>query len=125
MPSYLAGWDVAMLPLARNEATRYMIPSETPEYLAAARPVVSTSVSEVARIYGNKGLVRLADTREEFIIAVAASLTEERAAKQGEADAFLSGMSWDKTWREMTQCIEQTLSERDAPGLSSLEAATS
>lgn len=124
MPAYLAGWDVAMMPLALHEPTRYTSPGETAEYLAAGRPVVSTSAPEIASTYGNRGLVRLADTRDEFIVAIAASLTEERAPKQSAADAFLSGMSWDKTWREMTQCIEQTLLERPAPGLPSLEAAS-
>jgi UDP-galactopyranose mutase len=125
MPSYLAGWDVAMMPLTRNEVTRYMSPGETAEYLAAGRPVVSTSVPDIVSTYGNRDLVRLADTPHEFIVAIAASLTEERGPKQCEADVFLSGMSWDRTWREMTQCIEQTLSERASLGLPPLEAANS
>ena len=40
----LPGWDVALLPFARNEATRYISPTKTPEYLAAGKPVVSTSI---------------------------------------------------------------------------------
>src|SRR5205814_4717049 len=43
LPEYVAGWDVALMPFARNEATRFISPTKTPEYLAAGKPVVSTS----------------------------------------------------------------------------------
>src|SRR5690606_28305817 len=42
LPDYIAGWDVALIPFAHNEATRYISPTKTPEYLAAGKPVVST-----------------------------------------------------------------------------------
>ena len=57
LPRYFAGWDVAMLPFVRNESTRYLSPTKTPEYLAAGCPVVSTSVRGVVRPYGERRLV--------------------------------------------------------------------
>src|SRR4051794_1186902 len=54
LPQYIASWDVAMLPFARNEATRFISPTKTPEYLAAGRPVVSTSIRDVVRPYGEQ-----------------------------------------------------------------------
>ena len=33
LPAYLAGWDVALMPFAINEATRFISPTKTPEYL--------------------------------------------------------------------------------------------
>jgi len=35
LPFYLAGWEVTMLPFARNESTRFISATKTPEYLAA------------------------------------------------------------------------------------------
>ena len=69
LPAYLAGWDVALLPFARNEATRFISPTKTPEYLAAGRPVVSTPIRDVVQPYGEQGLVRIADDRERFVPA--------------------------------------------------------
>ena len=66
LPLYLAGWDVALLPFARNEATRFISPTKTPEYLAAGRPVVSTSIRDVVTPYGDLGLVAIADTVDEI-----------------------------------------------------------
>jgi UDP-galactopyranose mutase len=64
LPRYFAGWDVAMLPFVRNESTRYLSPTKTPEYLAAGCPVVSTSVRSVVRPYGERRLVRIADVQK-------------------------------------------------------------
>jgi UDP-galactopyranose mutase len=62
LPAYLSGWDVALMPFARNESTRFISPTKTPEYLAAGKPVVSTAIPDVARLYGERGLVRIADS---------------------------------------------------------------
>src|SRR5690606_28556236 len=34
LPAYLGGWDVAIMPIALNESTRYIHPTKTPESLA-------------------------------------------------------------------------------------------
>jgi UDP-galactopyranose mutase len=66
LPSYLVGWDVALLPFARNESTRFISPTKTPEYLAAGRPVVSTSIRDVVSPYGEEGLAWIADEPKDF-----------------------------------------------------------
>jgi glycosyltransferase involved in cell wall biosynthesis len=112
LPAYLAGWDVAMLPFARNEATRFISPTKTPEYLAAGKPVVSTSIRDVVRPYGQQGLARIADTVDEFVTAVDAALAEPRAERLRAADAVLTHTSWDGTWTRMRQLIENVLASR-------------
>src|SRR5207302_3256417 len=74
LPDYLAGWDVALLPFARNESTRFISPTKTPEYLAAGKPVVSTSIKDIVHPYGEMELVRIADSPGEFIAASSESL---------------------------------------------------
>ena len=63
LPVSLAGWDLTMLPFARNELTRFISPTKTAEYLAGAKPVVSTSIRDIVRPYGESKLVRIAETR--------------------------------------------------------------
>ncbi|MFN2516297.1 MAG: glycosyltransferase family 1 protein [Pyrinomonadaceae bacterium] len=114
LPSYLAGWDVALLLFARNEATRFISPTKTPEYLAAGKPVVSTSIRDVVRPYADRGLVKIADTEKEFIAAVDEILAgvDDRTEWLSRVDEFLSGMSWDETWSRMSQLIEDVASSR-------------
>ena len=48
------------MPFALNEATRFISPTKTPEFLAAGVPVVSTPVPDVVRDWGSGGLVEIA-----------------------------------------------------------------
>ncbi len=112
LPAYLAGWDVALLPFARNEATRFISPTKTPEYLAAGLPVVSTSIRDVVRPYGELGLVRIADEPEAFAAAVEAALHDDRGGLLGRADELLAQTSWERTWRRMRTLVEAAMSRR-------------
>ena len=114
LPRYIAGWDVAILPFARNESTRFISPTKTPEYLAAGKPVVSTAIADVVRPYQALGLVRIADTVTEFVAACEAALTEPSAPVRAKADAYLAQLSWEKTWREMESHIQATLERQGA-----------
>jgi glycosyltransferase involved in cell wall biosynthesis len=49
LPHLTAQWDVCLLPFALNDATRFISPTKTLEYLAAGKPVVSTPIRAWAR----------------------------------------------------------------------------
>jgi UDP-galactopyranose mutase len=109
LPAYLAGWDVAMIPFAHNESTRFISPTKTPEYLAAGKPVVSTPIIDVIRPYGNKGFVRIAGTPEEFVRVTEEELNRpDHAEWLDRVDEFLAQSSWNKTWGEMMSIIGTT-----------------
>jgi UDP-galactopyranose mutase len=105
LPAYLAGWDVAIMPFARNAATRYISPTKTPEYLAGGRPVVSTPIRDVMTPYGERGLVRVTEGPAGFIAACEAALAQDPAPVMAAADRFLAGMSWHRTWAEMDALV--------------------
>jgi UDP-galactopyranose mutase len=128
LPSYLAGWDVALLPFAMNEATRFISPTKTPEYLAAGCPVVSTPIRDVVRPYGQQGLARIAGTPQAFAAAIEESLEEDRGARLARVDAFLSQMSWDLTWARMSQLVDAFVGVTRAaadPGVAARSGAAS
>jgi glycosyltransferase involved in cell wall biosynthesis len=112
LPNYISGWDVAMMPFAHNEATRYISPTKTPEYLAAGKPVVSTPIIDVLRQYGRHGLVNIAGTVEEFVRVTALELeNNDREEWLDNVDELLSQNSWDKTWQRMMYLITRKLNE--------------
>ncbi|HYV12772.1 MAG TPA: glycosyltransferase family 1 protein [Pyrinomonadaceae bacterium] len=115
LPEYLAGWDVALLLFARNESTRFISPTKTPEYLAAGKPVISTSIKDVVRPYGEMKLVEITDTADEFIAAAEKILSRsDRSEWLQKVDAFLENISWDKTWAQMSELIDEVI-ERKRP----------
>ncbi len=107
LPAYIASWDVAIMPFARNDSTRYISPTKTPEYLAAGRPVVSTSIRDVVTPYGDLGLARIADSAEGFQAAVELALAEDLGELRQRADAFLALMSWDRTFARMKALTDE------------------
>jgi UDP-galactopyranose mutase len=118
LPSYFSRWDVAIMPFAMNEATRYISPTKTPEYLAAGKPVVSTPIRDVVRPYGEKGLVYIADSADRFGAAIEGALLRAGHSAASKAwlrdvDELLSEMSWDRTWTNMLNLMESAAKSAD------------
>lgn len=117
LPGCLAGWDVALMPFAINESTRFISPTKTPEYLAAGRPVVSTPIRDVVRHYGDLAGVRIAGTPQAFVEACDAALAlargEDRAWLE-EVDGALASLSWDQTQLRMSALVDSA-AQRRAP----------
>ena len=105
LPAYIAHWDVAMLPFALNEATRFISPTKTPEYLAAGCPVVSTPVADVARNWGDSDCVTIAGDAASFMAAADALRALPPGWSSG-MDARLAEMSWDGIWSRMSALID-------------------
>jgi UDP-galactopyranose mutase len=113
LPNYISGWDIAMMPFAHNESTRYISPTKTPEYLAAGKPVVSTPIIDVLRQYGRGGLVNIAGTSEEFVRVTTLALeNNDREEWLERVDELLSHNSWDKTWQRMMYLITRKRTEK-------------
>jgi UDP-galactopyranose mutase len=113
LPKYFAGWDVGIMPFALNDATRFISPTKTPEYLAAGIPVVSTAIRDVVRPYGELGLARIADSAEGFLAAAEQAMASDMGFKWRErADEFLKSQSWDSVWGGMSHLIAQVLESR-------------
>jgi UDP-galactopyranose mutase len=111
LPSYFAGWDVALMPFALNEATRFISPTKTPEYLAAGCPVVSTPVRDVVRQYQPLPSVRIAAGPDAFVAACAEALAAGKGspARLAEIDRHLAGLSWDSTHARMARLVDEAI----------------
>ncbi|MFP5405811.1 MAG: hypothetical protein ACLGHY_05565, partial [Gammaproteobacteria bacterium] len=124
LPHLVAQWDVCLMPFALNEATRYISPTKTLEYLAAEKPVVSTAVGDVVSLYGD--VVTVAGDHAGFIDACDEALVEtgrKRTERIGEALAMVSRFSWDRTADSVRLLIDQAL-RRPAPAASEVVVAT-
>jgi glycosyltransferase involved in cell wall biosynthesis len=110
LPDYLSGWDIAMIPFAINESTRFISPTKTPEYLAAGIPVISTPITDVIDPYGDEDLVFIARSATDFILH-AESILDYKVADSNwlqKVDKFLSQNSWDITVASMLDKIRET-----------------
>jgi UDP-galactopyranose mutase len=113
LPGYLVGWDVCLLPFALNDATRFISPTKTLEYMAAERPIVSTPITDVAEPYGD--VVYIGRTPQEFLEACDAALeadAAERARRAARMRAVLAGTSWDVTVAAMEKLIAEAMAKK-------------
>jgi glycosyltransferase involved in cell wall biosynthesis len=112
LPAYMANWQAGWMPFALNDATRFISPTKTPEFLAAGLPVVSTAVKDVVEGYGKAGLVSIAD-HEGIAPALRSALKSATPDWRLKVDAALATMSWDRTWAamnaDMQTCLLQTV----------------
>ncbi len=111
LPAYLAYFDVALVPFAINEATRYLSPTKTLEYLAAGKPVVAAPIADIVELYGD--YVRIAETPQEYVSQTEAALAEtahetgaERRARTVKVEKLLQLHTWDYIAGEMQKLLE-------------------
>jgi glycosyltransferase involved in cell wall biosynthesis len=110
LPSFMANWDIALIPFLLNESTRFISPTKTPEYLAAGLPVVSTAIMDVINPYGKMKLVQIGAGASEFIAACERAMADpHQSAWLLRVDQFLSQNSWDLTCERMLQTLQETL----------------
>jgi glycosyltransferase involved in cell wall biosynthesis len=103
LPSFLAGFDVALMPFARNASTAYISPTKTLEYFAAGVPVASTSIADVVADYAD--VVSIGDEPRAFVDACARARTLDPAQRE-KATGYARGRTWDATaeamWRDIS-----------------------
>ena len=110
LPDLISGWDVCLLPFARNESTKFISPTKTLEYMAAERLIVSTPITDVEEPYGK--IVYLGETPEAFTSACEIALHASEAEKRTRISAMrqvLQKTSWDATAKGMETLIESTI----------------
>jgi len=106
LPHFLAGWDVCLLPFAINDSTRFISPTKTLEYMAAELPIVSTSITDVANLYG--AVVSIASDTASFITACEEALLltpESRTDKIFMMRKIVESTSWESTALHMHKLL--------------------
>ncbi len=110
LPSYLAGWDICLLPFAMNESTKYISPTKTLEYMAAKKKIVSTPVTDVKQHYSH--VVSVQSDRQAFAVSCRELLNESSeatAARSAGMQRVLASTSWDLTVERMATLIDEAL----------------
>ncbi len=102
LPSFLAGFAVALMPFARNASTRFISPTKTLEYFAAGVPVATTSVADVVDEYAE--VVCIGDEPAAFVDACARARVLDVAHRDA-ATAFARNRTWDATAAAMWQDV--------------------
>lgn len=109
--SYLATFDVCILPYLINDFTRNIFPLKLFEYLASGKPFVSTPIPACAEF---PRLIRTADGQAAFLAAVDAALYEDDAALREERMAVARANDWDRRTADKVQFVQSFIAARSA-----------
>jgi glycosyltransferase involved in cell wall biosynthesis len=110
LPGYVSAFDVCLMPFALNEATEYINPTKTLEYMAAGRPIVSTAVADVVRNF--TPVVRVARNAREFVSGVLRDAAHPDAARIADGIEMARGASWEKVVSSMSTHVLDAIDAR-------------
>jgi glycosyltransferase involved in cell wall biosynthesis len=110
LPAYLKGFDVCLMPFALNDATEFINPTKTLEYMAAGKPIVSTAISDVVHHF--TPVVAVARSPEEFVAATRRALLvpERSLIERGLAQARAN--SWEEIVARMEHIMASAVRAR-------------
>jgi len=112
LPALVKGFDVCLMPFALNEATKYINPTKTLEYMAGGKPVVSTAVADVVRNF--TPIVQVGNTPQEFVDAVERAWREPDAALLAGGIERAEASTWDAIVDSIRTDVQQAVFDRVA-----------
>jgi glycosyltransferase involved in cell wall biosynthesis len=111
LPGYVKGFDVCLMPFALNEATAFINPTKTLEYMAAGKPIVSTAVSDVKHHF--VPVVAVAESHAEFITMARHALHTPNEAMIARGIELACENTWESVVCRMERIMEEAIRARD------------
>jgi glycosyltransferase involved in cell wall biosynthesis len=109
LPNYVKGFDVCLMPFALSEATEFINPTKTLEYMAARKPIVSTAVADVVRNF--TAIVRIAKSSTEFVRLATRAARNPDLVLLAEGVRKAASASWENIVASMQTLIAAAIDE--------------
>ena len=116
LPSWLASFDVCLIPFKRTPLTLATNPVKVYEYLSAGKPVVATDLPELTPL-ADEGLVALASDVDGFERAIRNALAESPVT-QTVLEARRMAFARQQTWDARAQSLQASLNDVSEPRVS-------
>jgi glycosyltransferase involved in cell wall biosynthesis len=104
LPAYLAAADVCLIPLHKNELTRFLNPNKLYEYFAAGKPVVSISLSP--DLMALRDHVFLAKDAVEFTAQIEPALATAKTHEEGRR-RLAAANDWQEKTNQMVHLAKK------------------
>jgi glycosyltransferase involved in cell wall biosynthesis len=105
LPAYLKYSHCAIIPYKHNTLTRSIYPLKVNEYLAAGKPVVSTTFSDDIMDFSK--VIKAVPDAASFSKAIADSIAEDSPEKQRERVQFVENNTWETRTNEILRIVGQ------------------
>ncbi len=105
LPQYVQHMDVVLIPFLKNTLTASIYPLKINEYLAAGKPVVSTSFSDDIRSFGE--VIYLGESHEIFTNLVEKAIFENDLGKISARTAVANSNTWAARVAQLWEIVEK------------------
>ncbi|MEW5898965.1 MAG: glycosyltransferase family 4 protein [Bacillota bacterium] len=114
IPELIAAADICLLPAKPTEKImRDIVPIKLYEYMAMAKPVISTNLPGVRKEFGEDNGVVYVERPEDVVPKAIALVESGRLAELGQkARRFVERNSWDKVTDEFEALLEEAIYEK-------------
>jgi glycosyltransferase involved in cell wall biosynthesis len=109
LPTFVKGFTTCLMPFALNEATEYINPTKTLEYMAARKPIVSTAVPDVVRNF--TPVVRVAKSAAQFIELAKRVSRNPDLVLLAEGVKRANSASWESIVSQMSKLITSAIED--------------
>jgi glycosyltransferase involved in cell wall biosynthesis len=107
LPSYLAAFDVCILPYKKSDATKYINPVKLLEYLSSGKPVVSVKIPDIVKFYD--GYVEFADDYQSFVDTINQCIDNPSTDKIKMGIELAKSKSWDSMSITMLEKLQSEI----------------
>lgn len=109
LPYLLAGWELALMPYAVNESTRFLSPAKALEYMAGYQPIVSTPIRDVQALY--TPAVAIAPPQPEAFARACEGVLTENARARSERLIEMARFVARHSWADAADAVHDLLNE--------------
>ncbi len=112
LPCFLGASDICLLPAYNNEIMRDIVPIKMYEYMAMAKPIISTELPGVMKEFGKgNGILYVSQPKDAFNKAV--EIIKENAIKEEgqRARRFVEKHDWCKITDKFEKILEKLVSQ--------------
>lgn len=109
LPGYVSQMDICLMPFKKIDFVKYMAPLKLLEYLSAGKPIIAVDRGVE---YEFSDFIKVADTKESFIEAIAEALEERQNGEllSQARKEIARHNSWERRVNQMVEIIESHLS---------------
>lgn len=101
--SYLADSDFCVLPFDSSAISYLSMPMKIHEYAISKKPIISTPLPEICRIYGSA--VMYATTKDEYVHAIELLLNDKESRSKHAEEAYTIAKNY--SWTELSNKYER------------------
>lgn len=109
LPTYLKGFDVAIMPYRVNEFMRSVNPNKLYQFMAAGLPIVSTPIPEAAKF---SEVIDLADGPDEFYAAIERLIGQRGSTRIQKGLEIARRESWEARAEMAVKLIREHLEQK-------------